>query len=598
MLILVSIVWLFSAPNTASAMGQFLSTVEDVYPQSSSLDAGCQLCHQNSFGGNGWNEYGWAFRAAFRNASGTEAEKIRAALLLVEGADHDFDGLGNFFNQPSLAGKGSRAFDEIRLGVQPGWTAGLNNTIYFKNGSTNDNQAPPSLPSTTDIDVAGPNPDPLATPISRSDVSVSLRTIADGFNAPVYATTAPGINDALFVVEQTGKIIQVSLSDGSKTEFFDVQSDLVSLTPAYDERGLLGLAFHPEYASNGLFYTHQSEPVRAEQDADVLASTITTPDHRSMIVEYRATNPLSNPVITKVGNLITVNQPQFNHNGGSIEFGADGYLYVSFGDGGNANDEGDGHGEFGNASDPSNPLGSILRIIPQGNGSYTVPADNPFVASTDGQLPETYAYGFRNPYRFSFDSVAGDLIAADVGQNDIEEINIVTSGGNYGWNWKEGSFGFYDITFDNISAETYVSDVTPPSAPANLVDPIAQYDHDEGRSITGGYVYRGNDIQDLQGRYIFGDYVSKRLFMLNDNANIVELTVQGEQNLLIAAFAQDQQGELYLLGSSEFGTANSTGVLQKIELPETTMGNNDELCLPIKASSSNGERPNFAIVCL
>lgn len=579
--------------NSASAMGPYLTIVEDVYPKSTSTDAACQLCHQQASGGDGWNEYGWAFRTAFRRAAGTEEQKVRSALIQVSGGDHDLDGLGNLFSDAGLAGKGSRAFDEIRLGAQPGWTQGPINTVYFKNNSTLFNQPPPStLPVTTSIDISGPVENPIVAGIAMSDVSVKLTTVASGFNAPVYATTAPGLSDVLFVVEQTGKIMQVSLSTGLKTVFLDASSDLVNVNAGYDERGLLGLAFDPNYASNGLFYTHQSEPPRSSQDGDVLASTVVSPEHRSMIVEYRAVNPLNNPVISKVGNVLTIDQPQSNHNGGSLEFGADGYLYIALGDGGGANDEGEGHGEFGNASDTTNPLGSILRIAPLGNGQYSIPPSNPFSGGANNALPEIYAYGFRNPYRFSFDSTTGELYVADVGQNNIEEINLVSSGGNYGWNWKEGRFGFYDITFDNISAETFVSLITPLSAPVALVDPIAQYDHDEGRSITGGYVYRGSQLSSLEGRYVFGDYLSKKIFFLDSNSDIQQLNIQGVQNLFIAAFAQDSQNELYVLGSSESGTANNTGVLKKMELP-STVESGDDFCLPIKAKNST-----FAMVCL
>lgn len=577
------------------AMGQFLDTVEDVYPNSSTLDAGCQMCHQSALGGDGWNQYGWAFRAAFRGASGTEAQKITTALTQVAGQDHDLDGLGNLFSDTSLAGKGSRTFDEIRLGVQPGWTLGAVNDIYFKTDPPLINQLPPNLPSSTLIDVAGPIQNPIPQSIPESDLNVTLNTVASGFNAPIYATTALGISNTLFVVEQTGKIIRVNLNTGAKSVFFDTSADLVSLNSSYDERGLLGLAFSPDFADNGLFYTHQSEPVRSSQNSDVLASTIAMPNHRSMIVEYRAVNPLDiNPSIIKLGNLITVDQPQSNHNGGSIEFGPDGHLYIAIGDGGGSNDEGPGHGEFGNASDVTNPLGSILRIKPLGNGTYSIPVSNPFSPLNDGRLDEIYAYGFRNPYRFSFDANTGELYVADVGQNEIEEINIVILGGNYGWNWKEGSFGFYDITFDNVSAETYVSNVTAPSAPENLIDPIAEYDHDEGRSITGGYVYRGTSMPALSGRYVFGDYISKKLYFLDDHANIKELKVGGEQNILVAAFAQDNQKELYLLGSSSFGTSNSSGVLQKIEMNDDQQINDDaEFCIPVKAKNNR-----FAIICL
>lgn len=216
-----------------------------------------------------------------------------------------------------------------------------------------------------------------------------------------------------------------------------------------------------------------------------------TANHHSVIEEFRAISPSLNDLPESIKQeriLLTVDQPQFNHNGGALNFGPDGMLYIALGDGGGADDrdgqnsiEGPmiGHGDDGNGQNPNNPLGSLLRIDPAGNnssnGKYGIPNDNPFVGLSSA-LPETYAYGFRNPFRFSFDSKTGALILADVGQNSIEEVNIVQPGGNYGWGLKEGSFRFEP----NGNDSGFVTDGT---VAGDFVDPVVQYDHDEGIAI-------------------------------------------------------------------------------------------------------------------
>ena len=249
--------------------------------------------------------------------------------------------------------------------------------------------------------------------------------------------------------------------------------------------------------------------------------------------------------------LLRIDQPQFNHNGGSLLFDASGHLYIGLGDGGYADDEGDGHAVNGNGRDPANLLGTVLRIAPLGsdssNGQYGIPADNPFTAG--GGLNEIYAYGLRNPYRASIDLSTGSILVADVGQNAVEEINQLFSGGNYGWSHKEGTFFFNG----NGVLDGTVSDVDP-GVPAGLIDPIAQYDHDEGIAVVGGYVYRGSEVNLLAGRYVFGDYGSfsadaGRIFYL-DTGNVIKAFSFAGSTLLqlaVLGFDKDAEGEIYVL---------------------------------------------------
>jgi len=267
-------------------------------------------------------------------------------------------------------------------------------------------------------------------------------------------------------------------------------------------------------------------------------------------------------------------------------------LYISLGDGGAADDQGVGHSPQGNGQDTSNVLGKILRIDPRGsnsaNGQYGIPVDNPFFPGgsppyggqngcADGVCDEIYAYGFRNPFRFSFDRATGDLYVGDVGQNDIEEVDIVFPGGNYGWRIKEGSFCFEP----NGDEAGYVTKARS-CGPADLISPAAQYDHDDGIAILGGFVYRGEAIGALQGRYVFGDYSraffgnNGRLFFLRSGnivsgdsfrkSKIQEMRIadQDALNLSVLGFGQDALGELYLLANSTGVPSGTTGVVLKI----------------------------------
>ncbi len=426
--------------------------------------------------------------------------------------------------------------------------------------------------------------DVIPEPIPSSDVTVALETIADGFTSPVWAINAPRDGRRIFVVDQIGKIWAIGLAPGvpARHLFLDVgvtgQNLLVPLGAfgpgTFDERGLLGLAFHPQYQANGLFYTYTSEPARRSADFSTMSAGV-APNHQTVIRAWKVMSP-GDPEATPNARsrvLMRIDQPQFNHNAGALVFGPNDHLFIAVGDGGAADDQGDGHAEGGNGQDLSdgNVLGKILRIDPLGNnsanGRYGIPADNPFVGA-DG-ADEIYAYGFRNPYRISFDRT-GVLYAADVGQNDIEEVDVVVSGGNYGWPVKEGSF-LFDMNGDDPGFTTDFS----PGVPAGMIDPIAEYDHDEGISVTGGFVMRSPSVPGLNGDYVFGDWFNPaedtggRLLHIDDGT-LAEVQIVGQDGvgMFVTGFGQDRRGNVYVLGQAGFAPVGETGVIQKIVAAE------------------------------
>lgn len=363
-------------------------------------------------------------------------------------------------------------------------------------------------------------------------------------HSPTNITTANDGSGRLFICEQHGKVMIFQGGMLLPTPFLDLTGSLVTLRAAptppgsppgsgYDERGLLGMAFHPGYANSSspgyrkfyVYYMKNSPNAPGTSSAPV--------DSMSVISEFQVSATNANAaVLGSERVLMSFDQPQFNHNGGQLEFGPDGMLYIGFGDGGSANDNNAGHtggssvsprpnGILGNGQDRRVLFGKILRIDPLGTngpgGQYGIPADNPFVGQTqdftdnalDGPMRgEIYAYGMRNPWRFCFDKRAGGtnrMFCGDVGQGKVEEIDLIVSGGNYGWRYKEGSF-----VFDSLMAANGI-------APASPIDPIAQYEHPGlgagtlglpalGLSVTGGYVYRGSAIPALVGKYVFADY--------------------------------------------------------------------------------------------
>ncbi len=353
------------------------------------------------------------------------------------------------------------------------------------------------------------SPDPL--PLHAVPVFKKL-----DFQRPVELTFAPDGSNRLFVVEQRGVIhCFENRDDVDHSEIFLDLTDVVSRVG--NEEGMLGLAFHPNYADNGEIFVYYS---------------IDPP--KSIVSRFRVSADKPNRIDRdSEERLLEIPQPYRNHNGGSMRFGPDGYLYIGLGDGGLANDP-----HF-NGQNLNTLLGSILRIDVdhQAPGmKYAIPNDNPFVNRTDAR-GEIWAYGFRNNWRLSFDRQTGQLWTADVGQNRFEEVNRVQRGGNYGWNIREG---FHDFNIN--SADRH----------ADLIDPVAEYFRHEGESITGGTVYRGNKIDDFTSHYFFADYLSGRVWVLpamDDEDNRAGGPVPrqvADTGLEIAAFGEDAQHEMYL----------------------------------------------------
>jgi glucose/arabinose dehydrogenase len=444
--------------------------------------------------------------------------------------------------------------------------------------------------------------DGLVAPIETGGFTIKLELVADGLTAPNWGTAVPGDENRLFVTDQNGTLWAIDLATGNKTVFLDVSGQLVALgiggPGTFDERGLLGVAFHPEYVGNGRLFTYTSEPVDGPADFSTMPLGEVA-NHQSVITEWMVPDPTDptsvvDPTSRRV--LLRIDQPQFNHDGGALGFGGDGMLHISLGDGGGRDDEGVGHAAGGNGQDPSNVLGAILRIDVDGsdsaNGQYGIPTDNPFVGQL-GFADEIFAYGFRNPFRFSFDKEKGDLYVGDVGQDDIEEVDVVVAGGNYGWADKEGSF-----CFDPNGPEPGFAHRCE-IEPADLIDPIAEYNtaddlvqNTDGRAVIGGFVYRGTEIPQLVGRYVFGDFSrftetginnDGRLFYLSKKnvvrdrkiktSKIQEFQLVGHDKFgrSLLGFGQDASGELYVLANDTgvpFGTGPDldipTGVLLRI----------------------------------
>ena len=355
----------------------------------------------------------------------------------------------------------------------------------------------------------GPSgPPPVAT-------GARLREVANGLESPLFLTSPPGDQNRQFVVEKTGKIRIIRNDALVPTPFLDLSAKVSNGS----EQGLLGLAFHPQYAGNGLFvvnYTNTSGDTRVS-----LFRVSTDPDRA---------DPSSEQVI------LAVDQPFSNHNGGMVVFGPDGHLYIGLGDGGSGGDP------QNNGQSRSTLLGKILRLAVSGTGQVSVPPDNPFVGQS-GIRPEIWSYGLRNPWRFSFDRSTGDLYIADVGQNAREEINVATDvaqfgrGRNYGWRIMEGTVCFSGSNCDRDG----------------LTLPVLDYGHGEGCSVTGGYVYRGTALGAFAGHYFYGDYCEGwvRSFRLSgpgltEPLDWPSLRPGGQ----ILSFGEDARGELYILAGS------------------------------------------------
>lgn len=386
------------------------------------------------------------------------------------------------------------------------------------------------------LGVACKSPSPKTD--SELSVNLNIRKLAEGLHSPVAAAFTP--EGLMLVCEQTGVIRIIDKTGLTESLFLDLQNKLIKLSGAYDERGLLGITLHPDYKNNRKFYIYYSAP-----------SSVPGSDHQSVISEFKVS---SDPLKADIGSeriLLTIQQPESNHNGGELKFGPDGYLYIGAGDGGGA---GDRHGEAGNGQNLNALLGKILRIDVNSEKGYGIPADNPFVGKQ--AMPEIWAYGLRNPWRFSFDRKSGQLFAADVGQNKFEEVNIIEKGGNYGWKIMEAGHCF------------------DPEENCNTKDlklPIAEYNHDTGISITGGFVYRGKEIPEISDKYIFADWTGPVFFLEKKGESWVRgnIVLNGKPggDLKILGFAEDNDAELYLLTNQDTDPKDTKGAVYKLVKP-------------------------------
>ncbi len=366
--------------------------------------------------------------------------------------------------------------------------------------------------ATAPIEADGPIGSAL-TDLTPFDVEMAFPDLS--FSQMVHIADAADSTGRLWVVQQNGQVLVfINEPSASSTNIFlDIGTQL---SATGGEQGLLGLAFDPSYFSNGYFYVNYTAPTPL----------------RSVISRFTVSSTdanLANPNSELV--LLEVEQPFGNHNGGMLAFGPDGYLYASLGDGGSSGDPG-GHGQ-----NRTTLLGSVLRIDVSAATQaqpYSVPADNPFVGAGGGVREELWAYGLRNPWRFSFDPPTGQLWVGDVGQNHYEEVDILEPGRNYGWNVMEGAHCY-----------------PPPGAVCDQTDlelPVAEYAHSEGCSITGGRVYRGTRVSDLAGAYVYGDYCSGKIWGLRYEAgSVIEQALLIDTNLTITSFGVDQQGTLYII---------------------------------------------------
>lgn len=358
---------------------------------------------------------------------------------------------------------------------------------------------------------------------------IALQEVAHGLKLPVYLTDADDGSDRLFVVEQAGLIRIIDHGRLLDEPFLDIRDKVDS----GGEKGLLSVAFHPAYRDNGYFYVDYTAYQRG-------LYTIVSRFKRRTATQA---DPGSEEVLLKI------KQPFANHNGGLVMFGPDGDLYIGMGDGGLAYDP------FGNGQNATTLLGALLRIDvdhASGGRHYGIPSDNPYVGKK-GYRDEIWAYGLRNPWRFSFDSADGWLFLADVGQDRVEEIDIIKRGGNYGWATMEG-----DRCTDG---DTCKKD--------GLEMPVFTYLHPTGFSITGGFVYRGNEIDGLCGTYLYADYVTKRIWGLrirNGEVSAQGRLIDAPDN--VSSFGQDHMKELYVLG-------HRAGTVMKIVAADTPTGGKD-----------------------
>ena len=400
--------------------------------------------------------------------------------------------------EPAPGGEGTMVAPELSItagsGPLPGET---------QPGPEEQNESVLATDAATEEPIA---PAPVAFP---DPGGYAWRPVVGGLNSPVGLSNANDGSNRLFVIEQAGLVRIIKDGQLLPQPFLDIVSTVGS---SGNEQGLLGLAFHPWYSSNGFFYVNYTD---RDGKTQIARFTVSSDD------QDRA-DPESQVI------LLSQEQPYANHNGGMMAFGPEGYLYIGLGDGGSAGDP------QGNAQNLNSLLGKILRIDVDTGKPYGIPAGNPF--SGGGGRPEVWAYGLRNPWRFSFDRSTGDLYIADVGQNQWEEINFLRAGSagklNFGWDYFEASYPY---------------DGTPPVGEVFL-QPVAEYRHDQGCSVTGGYVYRGSSLPDWQGIYLFGDFCTGDVWgSFRTPAGSWQTQILFRNVGRITSFGEDESGEIYLV---------------------------------------------------
>lgn len=405
-------------------------------------------------------------------------------------------------------------------------------------------------------------------------LDVQVKAFATGLQSPVDLKEVPDGSGRIFIMQQTGAIAVVNADGTVRPEpFLDLRAKIPQLYVRFDERGTLGFAFHPDYKNNGKFYVYSSRDIVREEES--LLHEIFG-NHTSYVSEFTVSEDLNVADAGSERVLMKIEEPQFNHNGGAMEFGPDGYLYIALGDGGFADDWGWGHNkDIGNGQDLSNLLGKILRIDVDSKSDgleYGIPSDNPHVGK-EGVRAEIFANGFRNPWRMTFDT-GGDhqLFVADVQQNSYEEVNIVTNGGNYGWRVMEANHCFdYHNPNDHLAS----CDNT------GMVAPIFEYNHCNkfggkncyGVNVQGGAVYRGSHGA-WQGKYFFGDWSmsfggkSGRLYAATNNGGTWSFERANVTNhdfvTHVLAVLQDLKGNVYALTSESMGPFGSRDTVYKI----------------------------------
>jgi glucose/arabinose dehydrogenase len=407
--------------------------------------------------------------------------------------------------------------------------------------------------------------------VTAGSIVVDVQPVATGLTSPITGVDAGDGSGRFYIVDQSGKILIMHNGVILPEPFLDLSSQIVPLNAAYDERGLLGIAFHPDYAHNGRFFVRYSVGRQGEPTEPCFSSPFGC--HEEILAEFHV-SPNPNHALPQGTILFRVNKPEFNHNSGDVVFGPDGFLYFTLGDGGGANDDLNlpnlPHGPMGNGQNVNVALGKIHRIDVDGAFPYAIPPTNPF--ANGGGRPEIFAWGLRNPYRFSFDNGPGGdnrMWLTDVGQDQTEELNIGQLGANYGWAVMEGPHCF----------DPFHTTTPPPTCNnAGMTMPIASYDHDAGIAIVGGFVYRGNAVPQLRGKYVFGDFSGAfetplgRLLYIDTadpqytihQLKLVNGTNDGHIFRFLKGFGRDKDGEIYAMVSSVLGPAGNGGQVLKI----------------------------------